>query len=170
LTPRFPHFLDNRLSLTRQPPFTPRKIPGTHFCQRLSRPQGHTRSAAGRIRSIAKSNDLIKNRTRHLPACMMAFKGFYTGFKHVYRARHSSGDQPASHCCGLGSIPGHVGFVVDKVALGQASSEYFSFPCQFSFRKILHIHLSSGAGTTDPLVGRRTKWTQSHPTPREQSR
>jgi hypothetical protein len=36
---RLPHFLDNRLtdagevvSLTRRPPFTPRKIPGTHFC------------------------------------------------------------------------------------------------------------------------------------------
>jgi hypothetical protein len=35
-TSRLPHFLDNRLtvggevvSLTRQPPFTPRKIPGT---------------------------------------------------------------------------------------------------------------------------------------------
>jgi hypothetical protein len=24
----------------------------------------------------------------------------------------------------------HVGFVVDKVALGQVSSEYFGFPCQ----------------------------------------
>jgi hypothetical protein len=38
-TLRFPHFLHNRptdgaevLSLTRRPPFTPKKIPGTHFC------------------------------------------------------------------------------------------------------------------------------------------
>jgi hypothetical protein len=38
-TSRVPHFLDNRLtdggefdSLTRRPPFIPRKIPGTHFC------------------------------------------------------------------------------------------------------------------------------------------
>jgi hypothetical protein len=38
-TSRFSHFLDNRLtdggkvvSLQRRPPFTPRKIPGTHFC------------------------------------------------------------------------------------------------------------------------------------------
>jgi hypothetical protein len=36
---KLPHFLDNRLrdggkvvSLTRRPYFTPRKIPGTHFC------------------------------------------------------------------------------------------------------------------------------------------
>jgi hypothetical protein len=38
-TSRFPHFLDNRItdggevvSPTSQPPFAPRKIPGTHFC------------------------------------------------------------------------------------------------------------------------------------------
>jgi hypothetical protein len=29
---------------------------------------------------------------------------------------------------------GRVGFVVDKVALGQVFSEYFGFPCQSSFR------------------------------------
>jgi hypothetical protein len=28
---------------------------------------------------------------------------------------------------------GRVGFVVDKVALGKVFSEYFGFPCQFSF-------------------------------------
>jgi hypothetical protein len=33
----------------------------------MSRPQGH--SAAGRIRSIEKSNELIGKRTRDLPAC-----------------------------------------------------------------------------------------------------
>jgi hypothetical protein len=38
-TSRLPHFLDNQptnggevISLTRRPPFTLRKIPGTHFC------------------------------------------------------------------------------------------------------------------------------------------
>jgi hypothetical protein len=38
-TSRLPHFLDSQLtdggqvvSLTGQLPFTPRKIPGTHFC------------------------------------------------------------------------------------------------------------------------------------------
>jgi hypothetical protein len=38
-TSRLPHFLDKQLtvggavvSLTRRPPFTPRNIPGTHFC------------------------------------------------------------------------------------------------------------------------------------------
>jgi hypothetical protein len=38
-TSRLPHFLENRLtdggvvvSITRRPPFTPRKIHGTHFC------------------------------------------------------------------------------------------------------------------------------------------
>jgi hypothetical protein len=46
-----------------------------------------------------------------------------------------------------------VGFVVDKVALGQVFSEYFGFPCQFSFPRLLHIHhLSSGAGTIGQIV------------------
>jgi hypothetical protein len=30
------------VSFVHQPSFTPRKIPGTHFCQRLSQPQGHS--------------------------------------------------------------------------------------------------------------------------------
>jgi hypothetical protein len=43
----------------------------------------------------------------------------------------------------------HVGFEVDKVALGQVFSEYFGFPCQSSFHQFLHKHpyLSSRAGT-----------------------
>jgi hypothetical protein len=49
-----------------------------------------------------------------------------------------------------------VGFVVDKVALGQVFSEYFGFPCQFSFHQLLHNHphLSSGVCT----IGQ--KWPQ----------
>jgi hypothetical protein len=45
--------------------------------------------------------------------------------------------------------PRHVGFVVDKVVLGQVFSEYFGFPCQSSFHQYFHNHhhLSSGAGT-----------------------
>jgi hypothetical protein len=46
-----------------------------------------------------------------------------------------------------------VGFVVDSVALGQVSSQYLGFLCQFSFRRLLHIHhLLSGAGTTGQTV------------------
>jgi hypothetical protein len=49
-------------------------------------------------------------------------------------------------------ISSHVGFVVDKVALGMISSEYFGFPCQFSFPQILHTHLTSGLVQRDPLL------------------
>jgi hypothetical protein len=42
---------------------------------------------------------------------------------------------------------GHVGFAVNKVALGQVFSEQFSFPYQFSFRRMFHTHLSYEAGT-----------------------
>jgi hypothetical protein len=47
----------------------------------------------------------------------------------------------------------HVRFVVDEVALGQVFSEYFGFPCQSSFHRLLHNHhLSSGAGTIGQQV------------------
>jgi hypothetical protein len=41
-----------------------------------------------------------------------------------------------------------VGFVVDKVALGQVVSEYFGFICQFSFHRLLHIHHHPSCGGT----------------------
>jgi hypothetical protein len=48
---------------------------------------------------------------------------------------------------------GNMGFVLDKVALGQVSSEYFGFSCQFSFHRPLHIHyLLFGAGTIGQLL------------------
>jgi hypothetical protein len=37
-----------------------------------------------------------------------------------------------------------VGFVVDKVALGQVFSKNFGFPCQSSFRQILNHHNQPG--------------------------
>jgi len=55
------------VSRTHRPPLPLGNLPGTHFCYRLSRPQGH--SGAGRIMSMKKSNDIIGNRTRDLPAC-----------------------------------------------------------------------------------------------------
>jgi hypothetical protein len=48
---------------------------------------------------------------------------------------------------------GNVGFVVDEVTLGQVLSEYFGFPCKFSFHRLLDTrNLSSGAGTIGQLV------------------
>jgi len=47
--------------------YPPRNILGTHFCQRLSRPQGHR--ATGRSISMNNSNDDIGKRIRDLPAC-----------------------------------------------------------------------------------------------------
>jgi hypothetical protein len=53
-----------RSALRAVRPLPPRKIPDTHFCQRLSRLQSH--SAAGKIRTIKKILDLIGNQTRDL--------------------------------------------------------------------------------------------------------
>jgi hypothetical protein len=50
---------------THRPPLPPGNIPGTHFCQRLSRPQGY--SAAGKIMPMI--TDTIGKRTRDLPFC-----------------------------------------------------------------------------------------------------
>jgi hypothetical protein len=50
-------------------------------------------------------------------------------------------------------MSGHVGFVVDKVALDQVFSEYFGVSCQFSLHRLLHSHHpSSGVGTIGQLV------------------
>jgi hypothetical protein len=57
---------DEVVSFTHRWPITPGRIPGTHFCQRLSRPQGH--SEAEGIRLTGTSSDLIGNRPRNLPA------------------------------------------------------------------------------------------------------
>jgi hypothetical protein len=54
---------------------------------------------------------------------------------------------------GFDPTSSYVGFVVVKVALGQVFSEYFGFPRQFSFHRLLHTHhLSTGAGTIGQLV------------------
>jgi hypothetical protein len=61
---RFPDFMTTTqdggkvVSLTHRPPLPSGNRPGTHFCWRLSRPQGH--SATGRITSLKNSNDHIK--------------------------------------------------------------------------------------------------------------
>jgi hypothetical protein len=41
---------------------------------------------------------------------------------------------------------------MDKVALGQVFSEYFSFPCQLTCHQMPHIHIASWAGTIGQLV------------------
>jgi hypothetical protein len=53
--------------------------------------------------------------------------------------------------------PGHVGFVVEKVALGQVFSE--CCPCQFSILIIIR------GSYNRPIGGRRAKWTQLDSTP-----
>jgi hypothetical protein len=55
------------VSPTHRPPLPPGNISGTHFCYRLSRPQGH--SAAGRIMSMRNSNYTIGNQSRDFPVC-----------------------------------------------------------------------------------------------------
>jgi hypothetical protein len=71
---RLPEFLDNRhMKVTRLSALCtgclcpPGKISGTHFCLRLSQPQGP--STAGRIKSMENPYDPIGNRTGDLPAC-----------------------------------------------------------------------------------------------------
>ena len=73
---RFPHFMTTAqeggkvVSFTHRPHLPPGNPPGTHFCYRLSRPQGH--SAIGRIMPMKNSNDTILDRTSDLPICSAA--------------------------------------------------------------------------------------------------
>ena len=72
---RFPDFMTTQgggkvVSLTHRPHLPPGNSPGTHFCYRLSQPQGH--SAIGRITSMKNSNDTIWDRTSDLPICSTA--------------------------------------------------------------------------------------------------
>jgi hypothetical protein len=55
------------VSPTHQPSLPPGNIPGTHFCNRLSRPQSH--SAARRFMSMKNSSDATGYRTSDPPAC-----------------------------------------------------------------------------------------------------
>ena len=68
---RFPDFMTTArdggkvVSLTHRPPLPPGNAPGTHFCWRLSPPQGH--SAIGKIMSMITSSDTSWDRTSDLP-------------------------------------------------------------------------------------------------------
>ena len=55
------------VSPTHRLPLPPGNIPGTHFCWRLSQPQGH--SVAGRIMSMKNCSDTIGDWTHNLLAC-----------------------------------------------------------------------------------------------------
>ena len=55
------------VSFGHRPSLPPVNVPGTHFCKKVSRLQGH--GAAGRIMSMKNSNYTVGNRTRDLPAC-----------------------------------------------------------------------------------------------------
>jgi hypothetical protein len=51
------------------------------------------------------------------------------------------------------TVPGNVGFVMDKVTLGQVFSANFNFSCQFSYHQLLYIQSSSfGTGTVGQIV------------------
>jgi hypothetical protein len=71
---------------------------------------------------------------------------------------HRSSDKLlASHRGGPGSRPGrHVGYVVDKAALGQVLSEYFGFPANHHHHPGWHSR---------PIGGPSAESTQLHSTP-----
>ena len=55
------------VSPTHRPSLPTGKFPSTHFCSRLSWPQGHNANRG--IKSLKNSSDPIRNQTRDLPAC-----------------------------------------------------------------------------------------------------
>jgi hypothetical protein len=50
------------------------------------------------------------------------------------------------------------------ISLGKFFSDYLCFPCQFSFRQIIHTHLSSATSTMGlPVVGVQTRLSLTPP-------
>jgi hypothetical protein len=92
--------------------------------------------------------ECMKARNHHLGNWMFQSLGNRVG-----RARA----QAASHSVRPGSIPDHIMWDLWW-------TKRHCFLCQCSFHQMLHTRLSAGAGTIGQFSGRRTKWTQSHPT------
>jgi hypothetical protein len=71
-----------------------------------------------------------------------SFLATMTKFKNGLKSRKTNQGraiaQAVSRAARVCARAEHVGFVVDKVALGQVFSKYFGFPCQSSFHQILH--------------------------------
>jgi hypothetical protein len=77
--PIFSRQMTVRLSALRADrPLPPKKIPGTHFSQRLSLPQGHI--TAGRITSIEKSNNLIEIEPETFRLLARASRNYVTAY------------------------------------------------------------------------------------------
>ena len=55
------------VSLTHRPPLLPGNVPGTHFCQRLSRPQGQI--AIGRMTPAGIESASLRFVAQHLNHC-----------------------------------------------------------------------------------------------------
>ena len=95
---KLPQFIDNRhmkvarfsALLTRR--LYPGDTPGTHFCYRLSRPQGHR--AAGRIELLKNPNDPIENRTHDLRLvaqclnCVTAYFAYIQTYTYIHKNKN----------------------------------------------------------------------------------
>jgi hypothetical protein len=65
-----------------------------------------------------------------------------------------------THSSSVGSMPGHVIFVLNKVALRQVSSEYVGFPCQFSSYRLLKLIYRSKSAVTATITANASVCTQ----------
>ena len=70
----------------------------THFCQRLSRPKGHSENR--RIRPIKKSNGYIGYRTLDLSACSIVPQQLcYRVLYYIWRFSYYTNKKELSYCC-----------------------------------------------------------------------
>jgi hypothetical protein len=99
---------------------------------------------------------------------------FYSEFYSYIKPCHSSGSwSPASHRGGLGSSPGQVMWDLWWTKWGWAGFLWvLRFPLQMLIPPTTpHPSSSIIRGWYNrPVSGRRTKWTQSHPTPKKQKK
>ena len=87
------------VSLTHRPPLPPGNAPGTHFCYRLSRPQGH--SAIGGILCPLTPAGIepatFRFVAQHLNHCATAVPTFSDNVEKYGRTRQDTGDNIIRH-------------------------------------------------------------------------
>jgi hypothetical protein len=118
-----------------------------HYQQPVVRIEAPREGIYGKSKGLENCEHLTFKEDFTNTMCTKYNEMFSSVCRHSYRISFAtiSNMGHVSRRPGFNSGSGQVEFVVDKVALGQVFSEYFGFPYQSSFHRIiLHLHNHPG--------------------------